>query len=527
MPKNDDLEASNFEASAPKTDGARGGAPRASAPKKSAPEPGVEASRTTGSESTKGRRGSLPLSMAILLISAFIGNFTQTQLSTALPQLVDDFGISLTMGQWVTSVFMLTLGVMVPMTAFLTKRFTTRQITIVCLSIFVLGSLVAYFSTNFLLLIVGRILQAAGTGILLPCLQIIIFSQLPAGKRGSMMGMIGLVLAAAPAVGPTLGGWQTDVFGWRSIFLLLTVLGVILLVITIFFMGSYGRREDTSIDFISVILSTLGFGGLLFGFTNVEQYPVSNPLVWAPMLVGVVCLAWFVRRQQNLKRKDQKPLLNLAVLKVRNFTIGTLAISLNFFAFSAFTVLIPIYLQTYRGMEATLSGLVTLPGALLSACTGLIAGRFFDRIGAHKLCVTGAALMLVGAVMSLPLTMETPVVYLTVAQAVRMAGIGLVMTTCNTWALASLPSHLINDGTAVTNTLRQCVGAIGAPVIVVLTESIEGYLAGTGVSSTLAGVIGSRWGIGFATFFYVILLLVAIFWVRNKKHNLVQELDLE
>ncbi len=465
----------------------------------------------------QGGKRSLNISMTVLMLAAFVGYFTQTQLSTALPHLVEDFQISLTVGQWVTSIFMLTLGVMVPMAAFLTKRFTTRQITIACLSVFVLGSMLAYFSTSFIFLILGRILQAAGTGIIMPCIQVIIFSQLPPAKRGAMMGVIGLVMSASPAIGPTLGGLQTDQFGWRSIFLTLAILGAIMLFIAIFFMGDYGRQEETTIDIFSVILSTLGFGGLIFGFTNIEQYPFTNPLVWGPMLVGVICLLWFVCRQQNLKKREKQPLINLAVLKIHGFRVGTIAISLNFFAFSAFTVLIPIFLQTYQGRDATTSGLVTLPGAFLCAVTGLCAGKFFDRLGARKICITGAVLMMIGSALTIPLTETTSLLYLAATQAIRMAGIGLVMTGCNTWALGSLPSKLINDGTALTNTLRQCVGAIGTPVLVVLTETIAAKLATGGMSEITAGIIGSRWAISFATAFYAILLLVSVLFIKDKK----------
>lgn len=453
------------------------------------------------------------LSLGIMIICAFMGNFTQTQLNTALPQVVDDFHISVTMGQWLTSVFMLTLGIMVPMTAFLTRRFTTRQIVIVSMGVFLAGSLLAYCSPNFGLLIIGRILEAAGTGILLPATQIIIFSEIPLSRRGFMMGIVGFILSVAPAVGPTLGGWQTDKFGWRSIFLTLAVLGAVLIIVAAFFLKNYGTLKKTSIDILSIILSTVGFGGALFGFTNIESHGLLEPVVWMPMLIGIASLIWFIHRQLTMKN----PLLNLRVLKNKKFSTGMVIVSLNFFAFSAFAVLLPIYLQNDRGISATISGLTMLPGAIASAITGLVAGRIMDRKGARTLTVVGAFLMFAGSAMMIPLTMDMSVAYITFAQFVRMAGIGMVMTTMNTWSMNALEPQQVSDGTGVSNTFRQCMGAIGAPVIVVIMESIQRMLHNQGMNLANAGVTGTKWAIVFSTVAYCVMLIIVLVGVHDSK----------
>ena len=260
-------------------------------------------------------------SLAILTFITFVGNFTQLQLSAALPTIVSDFGISVTTGQWLTSIFQLVMGVMVPLTAYLTRRFSTRQIVIASMAVFTLGSVFAWLGSSFVLVLIGRLLEAVGTGVMWPVLQITVFSIYPLSRRGMAMGTVGMAMSVAPAIGPTLGGVQTDLNGWRSIFLTLTVIGVISLFLAIFGLRNFGTRDASAkADFFSVGLSIFGFGGLMFGFTNIESYPFTHPMVWLAMLIGLVGIVWFVLRQIHGARRQaadpskQPPLRNLSVL---------------------------------------------------------------------------------------------------------------------------------------------------------------------------------------------------------------------
>ena len=274
----------------------------------------------------------------------FVGNFTQLQLSSALPIIVSEFHISVTTGQWLTSVFQLVMGVMVPLTAFLTRRFSTRQIVICSMAVFTLGSVLAWLGPNFVWVLVGRVLEAAGTGVMWPVLQITVFSIYPLSRRGFAMGTVGMAMSVAPAIGPTLGGWQTDANGWRSIFLTMTIIGVISLLAAMFGLHNFGSHDPSArADFFSACLSVIGFGGLMFGFTNSETYGFAAPVTWGPMVVGLVGIVWFVlrnlragKRYREAVAKDesalpQPPLLDLEVLKNRSFTVGTITASLAFF----------------------------------------------------------------------------------------------------------------------------------------------------------------------------------------------------
>lgn len=327
------------------------------------------------------------ISIAILTFITFVGNFTQLQLSSALPIIVSEFHISVTTGQWLTSVFQLVMGVMVPLTAFLTRRFSTRQIVICSMAVFTLGSVLAWLGPNFVWVLVGRVLEAAGTGVMWPVLQITVFSIYPLSRRGFAMGTVGMAMSVAPAIGPTLGGWQTDANGWRSIFLTMTIIGVISLLAAMFGLHNFGSHDPSArADFFSVCLSVIGFGGLMFGFTNSETYGFAAPVTWGPMVVGLVGIVWFVlrnlragKRYREAVAKDksalpQPPLLDLEVLKNRSFTVGTITASLAFFAFSSILVIMPLYIQTDRGYSATMSGLIMLPGAI-----GQCVSQFFGR----------------------------------------------------------------------------------------------------------------------------------------------------
>ena len=244
------------------------------------------------------------ISIAILTFITFVGNFTQLQLSSALPVIVSEFHISVTTGQWLTSVFQLVMGVMVPLTAFLTRRFSTRQIVVCSMAVFTIGSLLSWLGPTFAVVLLGRVLEAAGTGVMWPVLQITVFSIYPLSRRGFAMGTVGMAMSVAPAIGPTLGGWQTDANGWRSIFLTMTIIGVISLLAAMFGLHNFGSHDPSArADLFSACLSVIGFGGFMFGFTNSQAYGFAAPVTWGPMTVGLIGIAWFVLRNLRAGRR--------------------------------------------------------------------------------------------------------------------------------------------------------------------------------------------------------------------------------
>lgn len=463
------------------------------------------------------------VSLAILTFITFVGNFTQLQLSAALPTLVDDFGISVTLGQWMTSIFQLTMGVMVPLTAYLTRRFSTRQIVITSMVVFTVGSVLAWLSPTFPLALFGRFLEAAGTGVMWPVLQITVFSIFPLDRRGMAMGVVGMAMAVAPAIGPTLGGLQTDMNGWRSIFLTLTVIGCIAIVLAACGLHNFGASDKTAhADFFSVGLSIIGFGALMFGFTNIQAYAITSPVVWLPMVIGIAGIIWFVLRQiHNEKRfkagNAKRPaLLDLSVLRNAHFSVGTLIAALSFFAFSSLVVLIPLYIQNCRGYTATISGLVMLPGAIAQAIAQFFGGRALDRFGARPVAMVGTILLCLGTVMMSMIGMQTWIWYISICQFIRQIGMGFVMMPITTWSLNCLKPAEVSAGSAVTNTVRQIAGAIGSPVMILTMYSIAAGQMSSVRTEVAADVIGIEWALRISAIINFIMILLVVFGVKGE-----------
>ncbi|MBW3093438.1 multidrug efflux MFS transporter [Bifidobacterium sp. 82T10] len=458
-------------------------------------------------------------SIAILTFITFVGNFTQLQLSAALPTIVSEFGISVTTGQWLTSIFQLVMGVMVPLTAFLTRRFSTRQIVITSMIVFTAGSALAWVGSSFLMVLAGRLLEAIGTGVMWPVLQITVFSIYPLSRRGAAMGTVGVAMSVAPAIGPTLGGIQTDANGWRSIFLTLTVIGIASLLLAVFGLRNFGTNDpDARADFFSVGLSVIGFGGLMFGFTNIESYPFTHPMVWLAVLVGLAGIVWFVVRQVRgarryaAQRQQQPPLLDLGVLKNRSFTVGTVCAALSFFAFSSIMVIMPLYIQDDRGYSATISGLVMMPGAFGMCISQYFGGKLLDRLGARPVALSGTIILLFGTIMMSLIDLHTWIWWVSIWQFVRQIGMGFIIMPITTWSLNCLEHDEVSAGSAVTNTVRQIAGAIGAPVLVILMETLTRLHGGNHIA---ASIFGTQWTLRVSAFLVFVQMLIVVFGVKG------------
>lgn len=469
------------------------------------------------------------ISIAILTFITFVGNFTQLQLSSALPIIVSEFHISVTTGQWLTSVFQLVMGVMVPLTAFLTRRFSTRQIVICSMAVFTLGSVLAWLGPNFVWVLVGRVLEAAGTGVMWPVLQITVFSIYPLSRRGFAMGTVGMAMSVAPAIGPTLGGWQTDANGWRSIFLTMTIIGVVSLVAAMFGLHNFGSHDPSArADFFSVSLSVIGFGGLMFGFTNSETYGFTAPVTWGPMVVGLIGIVWFVLRNLRAGKRyreavaedksalPQPPLLDLEVLKNRSFTVGTITASLAFFAFSSILVIMPLYIQTDRGYSATMSGLIMLPGAIGQCVSQFFGGRAMDRFGARPVALFGSIVLTLGTLGMSLVAMDTWIWWVSICQFIRQIGMGFLLMPITTWSLNCLngPSE-VSAGSSVTNTARQIAGAVGAPVLVILMETFAALHKQGGASAVAASIFGIQWALRISAIICLAMVLMVFFGVKG------------
>ncbi|WP_174615938.1 MDR family MFS transporter [Virgibacillus ihumii] len=420
------------------------------------------------------------LMAALLLAGSFIAILNQTLMITAIPPIMKEMNISANTAQWLTTVFMLVNGVMIPITAFLIERFTTRQLFMTAMSVFAVGTVVGGLAPNFAVLLTGRIIQSAGAGIMLPLMQTVFLLIFPVNKRGAAMGYIGLVISFAPAIGPTLSGWVTYHYSWRFLFLLILPLAILIIFIAYFILRNVTELTYPKLDIPSIILSSVGFGGLLFGFSSAGNYGWDSGRTIAILAVGSFTLAVFVMRQLRM----QQPMLEFRVFKYNMFTITTIIGMISFLGLIGSETLIPLYMQNMRGFTAMESGLVLLPGALISGFMSPITGRIFDRFGARMLSLVGLIIMTAATLAFGFLGTTTTLTFLIVMYAVRMFGFSMVMMPVTTAGLNQLPQKLIPHGAAMNNTMRQIAASVGTAILVtIMTMAAQNAQQGPSISN--------------------------------------------
>ncbi|MEN2464435.1 DHA2 family efflux MFS transporter permease subunit [Ornithinibacillus sp. JPR2-1] len=406
----------------------------------------------------------------LLLAGSFIAILNQTLMITAIPPIMEEMGITANTGQWLTTVFMLVNGIMIPVSAFLLERFTTRQLFITAMSIFAVGTLVAGIAPNFSTLLIGRVIQSTGAGVMLPLMQTVFLMIFPVHRRGAAMGLIGLVISFAPAIGPALSGYVTEHYSWRLLFFIILPIAVIDIVIACFALKNVTELQKPKFDILSIILSSFGFGGLLYGFTSAGNNGWLAMMTIISLAVGVLALFGFILRQLKLKH----PMLEFRVF---TYSIFPLAVAIGMIAFMGLIgveTLIPLYMQNMREFTAFEAGLALLPGALITGLMSPITGRIFDKFGAKKLVIIGLIIITVSSIPFTRLDTSTSLAFITILYSIRMFGLSMVMMPIATAGLNQLPKRLIPHGAAMDNTMRQIAASVGTAILVtVMTTSEE------------------------------------------------------
>lgn len=468
--------------------------------------------------------------VAVLLIGNFCTVLNQTILSTAFPTLMHDFSVSATTVQWLTTGFMLVNGIMIPISAFLINRFSTKRLYMGAMFIFLLGTATCALAPTFEVLLLGRIIQALSVGLALPMVQTIMLSIFPPEKRGIAMGMAGIVVGLAPAIGPTLSGWIIDQYNWRYLFTLIIPIIMVVLLLATFFMRDVLPNKPLKLDILSVILSVIGFGSLLYGFSSVGDDGWLSHKVLLSLGIGIVVILLFAYRQFHM----DEPLLDLSVFKYGRFTLASFASSTVFMMMIGVEMVLPMYIQNIRQMDAFHSGLTLLPGALMVGVMMPIAGRIFDKYGIRHLALTGFTLSTVGTIPFLFLTTNTPTLFLVGVYAVRMLGIAMVMMPMTTAGMNALPNHQMSHGTAVNNTIRQIMGSIGTAILVsTLSTTTNHHMPSTHLKETapllfkdhtIHALLTGYHAAFFMSLIFGLVGLVLVFCLKNPKKE-VKEND--
>ncbi|WP_425321646.1 MDR family MFS transporter [Corynebacterium lizhenjunii] len=436
--------------------------------------------------------------LSVLVLAAMIMILNETSLSVALPAVMADFGIPATSAQWLTTGFMLTMAVVIPTTGFLLERLTTRHMFLASTGLFLVGSLVAALAPVFAMLLAGRVIQAAGTALMIPLLMTVTMSLVPSQRRGSVMGIISIVISVAPALGPTVGGLILNSFTWHFIFWFMVPLVALIMLFGLLKLPNVGQTRAIALDVVSVLLSVVAFGGLVYALSSIDAILTGASFVPAVVgVAGVVALVVFVRRQTQLAQED-RALMDLRPFRVRNYSLSIALMLVAFGLLLGTVTVLPIYLQTSLGVTAAVTGMVVMPGGLAQGLMSPFVGRLFDSVGPRPLMIPGVVMLTIAVWLLSTLGADSQVWQVIAMHVLLAVGIGLMMTPLMTTALSSLPGELYGHGSAIMNTLQQLAGAAGTAFLVVFLT--RGTAAGlqAGLDDAAATAQGTSWAFMFA-----------------------------
>ncbi|WP_084638214.1 MDR family MFS transporter [Gordonia shandongensis] len=412
--------------------------------------------------------------IATLIVATFVVILNETVMSVAIPVLQDDLGVDPTQGQWLTTIFMLTMAVVIPLTGFLIQRFGTRTMFIAAMTLFVLGTLLAIVAPGFGMVLVARVVQALGTAVMLPLLMTTVMTLVAEERRGVMMGNISVVIAVAPALGPTLSGLILENWHWRWIFGAVLPIAVIALLVGAVFVRPVGDRTSEPVDVVSIPLAIAGFGGAVYGLVGIGQAAEGNAAMplWIPFLIGGLGLAGFVGRQIVLARAD-RALLDLRVFASRPFALSIVLVVAAMATMMGTFIVVPYFAQKVLLLGPMTTGLLMLPGGLLMGLASPLIGRIYDLRGPRILVVPGTLAIAAGVWLLTRITPDTSAWLLVVAQAILCLGLAATFTPLMTLSLGSLAPHLYSHGSAVLGTLQQVAGAAGTAVFITVMTVVS------------------------------------------------------
>ena len=456
--------------------------------------------------------------VAVLLTGAFITVLNATLMTPALPTIMSDLNVSSTTVQWLTSGYALTEAVVIPLAAYLMGRFSTRRLFIGGISIFCVGSIVAACAPVFPLLLLGRVMQASATGFVMPMVFSVILLVIPRERRGSAMGIIGLIIGFAPTIGPSLSGVLVDTVGWRAIFIIVATLAAIVVLLACKELKPFGEFRRTKFDALSVVLSTFGLVGLLYGISTFSS--AANHLVPAALIVcGLALIGAYAYRQLHL----EEPMLRVDILKTPQYRTVVIIIALFQAALIGMETIMPLYIQGVLGYSATVSGLTLLPGAVIGAFTGLLAGRLFDKYGVRRPVLIGACVIVCGLCGFASYSVESPIYLVSAVYALMAVGIQFTMTPVNTWGVNSLPNEAIQHAQSTSNTINQVAGSFGTALLVSVAAAVSSAATDlTGVAQTFAGYHMSFCTTAILAVCAVLLILVFVRDGKKAKSKVAQ-----
>ena len=450
--------------------------------------------------------------LIVFIIAAAILSAAQSVVTTGIAGIMADFHVHSTTVQWIYSSFLLVLGVMIPLSAFFTRRFKVKTILLSSLALFLIGSIIAYLAPSIEVLIVARVVQAIGSGILLPITQIVLFKVIPEEKWQVYMGLFGFIIGIAPALAPTAGGFIIDSVGWRSIFLIFAIMIAVLMLVASVAVKLEFETGHYPLDIYSLILCVLSCVGIMFGFTNIADNGFDLIWVILPIVIGGVSLVLFVKRQFGIKT----PLVDLHALKNKYFFFGTLFSAILYFTMCGLNVIMPLFAQSISNYDATTAGIILLPATLVMIVFNFIGPLMANKFGVRKVLLLSCLFTVVGYLLMMTYTRSTTVEYMIVTQVVRAIGAGLGLMPAVTWTIA-IVSGDVEDATAINNTVRQIIGAIGSAVAVVLMTVFAGGNVGHNYLSVSAFAQTSL----VMSILAIVSAVIVVIYIKDEIHDLM------
>jgi DHA2 family lincomycin resistance protein-like MFS transporter len=451
-----------------------------------------------------------------LIIGAFVAILNETLIGIAFPDLMKQFNVETSTIQWLSTVYMLVIGILVPVTALLQQWFSTRQMFLSAMLLFLVGTVICGFSGSFELLLIGRIVQAAGTGLLIPVMMNTILIMYPPDNRGAAMGMIGLVLMFGPAIGPTLSGLIIDSLSWHWLFFLVIPLVVLSLVFGFIFLRNVSDITKPKVDFLSILLSTIGFGGIVYGFSKAGEVSWSEHEVIWTIAAGGVSLLLFVWRQLVVK----EPMMDMRVFKYPMFALTTVLMLVMTMTLFSTTLILPLYMQKALMMTASVAGLTLMPGGIVNGIMSPISGKLFDKFGPRMLIVPGLIITAISLFFIMGVDLDTSTGTLITLHVILMIGISMIMMPAQTTGLNQLPRRLYPHGTAIMSTLQQVSGAVGTALFIsIFSNGTKKYLESsanpTGLEEAAKGLVSGMQGAFQAAFYICLIALVLGIFVKR------------
>ena len=450
--------------------------------------------------------------LIIFVIAAAILSAAQSVVTTGISGIMTDFNVSSTTAQWIYSSFLLVLGVMIPLSAFFMRRFKVKTIFMVSSLIFLIGAIVSFIAPNIEILVFSRVLQSIGAGILLPITQIVLFKVIPEEKWQVFMGLFGFIIGIVPALAPTLGGFIIDSYGWRYIFLIFAIMIAVLMVVAFVVIKLEFETGPYPLDVSSLVFCILACVGIMFGFSNIANNGLDLVWVILPIVIGAISLIIFTKRQFNIKT----PLVDLRALKNKFFFFGTLFSAILYFTMCGLYVILPLFVQSVDSYSATTAGLIMLPATIVMIIFNFIGPVLANKFGVRKILVLSCIFTVVGYLLMMTYDSKSDVMYMTLTQIVRAIGAGLGLMPSVTWTIAVVSGD-VEDATAINNTVRQIIGAIGSAVAAVLMSLFAGGVVGHNQisvnafnqTSLVMAILG------------VVMLVIVIIYIKDEVHDLM------